>query len=317
MNNDDLRQLFHDATADITPHGTLDDIRAQTTKVDPMARRWFLPSMAAAAAMALVIGGAFWATRDTGQGDSNVAAAPSTIEAAVYYAGDAAIGQRLFAEKHTVPVIGPAGDSSPDAEAVANLAINGQPDDPDYRSLWPAGIGVRDVGFVGDGDILVSLDKPAVRPKTMTDAQARLAADAVARTLLGVFTDAKRVTFGSNALGLGSETTFTGGNDDEALALVSISDLADGATVPAGKLTVKGFAATFEANVAWEILVGGDAVIDSGFATAAEGGVLSPFEFTTNIALEGPGMYTLVVHDTDESGEGRPENRDTKDIMVE
>lgn len=317
MNDDDLRRILTDATADITPHGTLDDIRAQTTKVDPMARRWFLPSLAAAAAMALVIGGAFWATRDTGQGASNVAAAPSTIEAAVYYAGDAAIGQRLFAEKHTVPVIGPAGESSPDAEVLANLAINGKPDDPDYRSLWPAGIAVRDVGFTGDGTILVSLDKPAVRPQAMTDAQARLAANAVARTLLGVFTDAKGVTFGSNALGLGSETTFTGGNDDEVLALVSISGLTNGATVLPGKLTVTGVAAAFEGNVSWEILVGGDAVIDSGFTTAVEGGVLSPFEFTTNIALEGPGTYTLVVRDTDESGEGRPLNQDSKEIVVE
>src|SRR5205085_642511 len=95
--------------------------------------------------------------------------------------------------------------------------------------------------------------------------------------------------------------------DEEALATVQITNLTDGQIVKAGSLTVKGVAATFEANVVWELLLGGDAVVDQGHTTAAECCKLAPYSFTIE-NLE-PGTYTLVVHDSDESGEGRPVNQ--------
>ena len=80
-------------------------------------------------------------------------------------------------------------------------------------------------------------------------------------------------------------------------------------------MTVEGRASTFEANVVWELRVGGDAVVQHGFTTAAECCTLSPYRFTIKDVQ--PGTYTLVVHDTDESGGRRPVNSDSKEIVVE
>ena len=96
---------------------------------------------------------------------------------------------------------------------------------------------------------------------------------------------------------------------------MQISTPGNGETVKAGTVTVTGIAAVYEATVTWELLVGGDAVAASGFATAEECCTFSPYEF--ELELEGGSTYTLVVHDNDESGEGRAVNRDTKDIVVE
>lgn len=325
MNDDDeqLRRLFHDATADIRPQGSLEDIRNRAEKVDPMARRWFLPAMTAAAVMALVIGGAFWMTRDTGGNDDTGPASTPTVsapvDATIYYVGDGATGPRLFRETHRVtPVDGSAG------LAAAKEAVGGTPVDRDYRTGWPTGLSLEGVSYDGSTISVDFADGAAADPsRRMEPADARAAVNALVRTVQDAFDTKAPVAFSiadeaaPRILGVDTSAPQTGGNDDDVLALVSISDLVDGATVPAGKLTVKGLANAFEANVSWEILVGGDAVIDSGFATASECCRLAPFEFTTNIALEGPGTYTLVVRDNDESGEGRPVNRDSKEIVVE
>lgn len=330
MNDDDLRHLFQDATSQVRPQGTLDDIRDRTKKVDPMTRRWFLSSLAAAAVMATVIGGAFWITRETTPDNDSAtiagtpsqdpsSAAPANVETEVLYVGDGARGPRLFAEVHSVRNLG--GDL---ALAAATEAVSGTPIDNDYRQVWPAGLSVDAVSFDQD---LITVDfadgAAADLPSGTEQADAAAAVNALVRTVQAAYQNEAAVEFtiageaAATILGVDTTTPLTGGNDDDVLALVSISDLADGATVEAGKLTVTGFAAAFEANVSWEILVGGDAVIDSGFTTAQECCTLAPFSFTTNIELEGPGTYTLVVHDTDESGLGGAMNQDTKEIVVE
>ena len=82
----------------------------------------------------------------------------------------------------------------------------------------------------------------------------------------------------------------------------------------ATQFEVTGLASAFEANVVWE-LTQGDRVVRHGFTTAAECCTLSPYSFTVTAT---PGDYTLVVHDTDESGgEGIGTNQDTKNITVE
>jgi hypothetical protein len=55
--------------------------------------------------------------------------------------------------------------------------------------------------------------------------------------------------------------------------------------------------------------------VRNGFTTAQECCTLSPYSFDVTAP---PGDYTLVVHDTDESGgEGIGISQDTKDITVE
>jgi len=95
------------------------------------------------------------------------------------------------------------------------------------------------------------------------------------------------------------------------MAPVQIDSPTDGATV-SETFTVTGRAEAFEANVVWE-LKQGDKVVKTDFATAQECCTLSPYSFEVTAP---PGTYTLVVHDTDESGEGRPVNEDTKEIIV-
>ena len=148
---DDLKQLFAEATAGIRPQGTYDDIRTRTEKVDPMARRWFLPTIAAAAVMALVIGGAFWVTQRPDSSTAGPADSPPTTERAVpvYYVGAAAQGDRLFREFQKQQVC--AGEECL-LEAAARTAVEGAPEDGDYRNPWPAGTGVTSASY--DGDVL-------------------------------------------------------------------------------------------------------------------------------------------------------------------
>jgi hypothetical protein len=77
---------------------------------------------------------------------------------------------------------------------------------------------------------------------------------------------------------------------------------------------VTGQAATFEANVQWE-LKQGDTVVRRGFTTAEECCTLAPYSFSVDAPA---GTYTLVVHEEDASGgEGNPPSQDTKEIRVD
>lgn len=332
--NDDLRRLFSDATADIRPQGTLDDIRSRTeTKVDPMTRRWFLPALVAAAVLGLVVGGGFWLQKDDGSTtalpsgtpgavatDAPATADPTPTAVSVFYVGEGADGPRLFSETHRVTAANVP-------LAAVQAAATGTPDDADYRSYWPAGMlpEVRGVHFDGTGETAgITIDVGAAvaadRPRGVTAEQAAIEVQALVRTAQAAFGEKAPVEFYAGdsrldtVLGVPGPT-YTAGNDADDLALVSITSPANNVSVKPGALTVTGQAAAFEANVVWELLVGGDAVAQSGHATAQECCTLSPYEFT--IKDLAPGTYTLVVHDTDESGEGKPENRDSKEIIVE
>lgn len=319
---DDLKQLFAEATANIRPQGTYDDIRTRTEKVDPMARRWFLPTIAAAAMMALVIGGAFWITRDQNDPAAGPANTPTTTERAVpvYYVGAAAQGDRLFREFQKQRVC--AG-----AEclllASARSAVSGTPQDGDYRNPWPAGTSVASASY--DGDVLtvdLTGDQLGELPQGLRGSDGSLAVEQLiysaqaglgqGRVPVQLLVDGSRTP---TVLGVPTAEPLAAAEELDVLAPVQISSPGDGQAFPAGDVKVTGVAAVFEANVLWELLVGGDAVVKSGFATAAECCKHAPYEFVLE-DLE-PGTYTLVVHDEDMSGEGRPVNRDTKEIVVE
>jgi hypothetical protein len=333
--NEDLRRLFQDAASEVRPQGTYDDILERTKKVDPMTRRWFLPVVAAAAVIGLAIGGAAWIARDSDspKGNQGPATTPSSVEptktavamqkrdATVFYLGDGTTGPRLFSESHQVEV----GESRTILEAAANEAVGGEPSDPDYRNVWPAATSITGVSFDGIGDageLQVTFARSvAARPAGISAKEAGMAVDALVRTVQAAAKAPAPVSFyveGSQhqieVLGVPTNEPLAAGADDDSLALVSISSPANGATVPAGDLKVTGMAAAFEANVIWELVVGGDVVVKHGHTTARECCTLAPYEFTINDLA--PGTYTLVVHDEDMSGEGRPVNQDTKEIVV-
>jgi hypothetical protein len=96
------------------------------------------------------------------------------------------------------------------------------------------------------------------------------------------------------------------------LAQVWVTSPSDGSTVHS-PFTVEGVAASFEANVQWELRQG-DVVVTRGYTTGQQCCTMAPYSFQVTAP---PGEYTLVVHDEDASGE-HPEGlwQDTKRVIV-
>ena len=299
-----------------------------------MSKRWFLPTLAVAAVMAAVVGGAFWLVNDDDAGPtasgtpttSVPSTSPSTSGSAgpaeiagravpVYYVGDTAHGTKLYREFQRQDVC-PEVACLLKASAVA--AVNGDPADHEYRTLWPSGSTVGKVS-ADDTTIVIDLasgvhDRPAGLSADDADlaiqqlvysAQAAVGKGRLPVQLLinGQHTD--------TVLGVPTSEPLAAADPDDVLAPVQIDNPSNGSTV-SKTFTVSGRAATFEANVVWELTENGK-VVDHGYTTAQECCTSSPYSFEVTAP---PGTYTLTVHDTDESGEGRPVNQDTKEIVV-
>ena len=288
--------------------------------------RWLPITVAAAAATAVVIAGGAWlAQRHPGSNppvagpgttDTTASSGPAAghpVDATVYYVGATAAGPRLFPETRRVD---DATDT--DLQVAVDEALTGTPKDPDYQNAFKA-LGLTATATADSGAVTIDLSDAAPRPSDMDARTAEAAVQSLVRTA-----DARRQehpagdlhgpgrTRGERA-GRPTDSPVPPAGDDSVLATVLIESPAQGATVPT-PFTVTGRAATFEANVVWE-LKRGDATVRNGFTTAQECCTLSPYSFTVTAP---PGDYTLVVHDTDESdGEGIGTSQDTKDITVE
>ena len=318
MNDDRIRDLLHDAVADVEPRHGVREIRTRT-RAARSHRSWAWGAGGAVAATAVTIA----AVAVLGSGDRDQVPAPAGPPAAsavpVYYLGDTGLGPRLFEESH-----GGASSGDEGRDAVQQ-AVDGDAYDPDYRSDWPAGTRVNRVTSGGDG-ITVDLSGPDLedRPASVPADAARVSLQQVVFTAQGVLRAPGRpVSFtldGSPAhrlLGVAVRAPLSASSADDVLAPVSISTPVD---MPGRDLrplsspvTVEGRASAFEANVQWE-LMRGDTVVRSGFTTAGECCTLSPYSFRFSAP---PGEYTLVVHDEDASGgEGTPSSMDTKRIEI-
>jgi hypothetical protein len=335
--DDELRRALHDAVSDVQPHDALDQIRSRTNKVVPMNRRWLFPTIAAAAATAAVITGVVAVTNRNAGDDAPPVTNPTTTDTTspstvpdgtapgavpVYYVGDTPHGPRLYREFQRQTIC-----QSTDCKLKAAVvsAVNGQPQDPDYRSLWPAGATVGNVSHADDVIVIDLASGIHDLPTGMSAKAAELAVQQVvysAQAAVGagqlpvqLLIDGKHT---DQVLGVPASEPLAEANADDVLAPVQIDTPGNGAAIPAGDaggmVEVSGRAATFEANVVWELMQG-STVVRHGFTTAQECCTLSPFAFTVKNVE--PGTYTLVVHDSDESGEGRPVNQDTKEITVQ
>ncbi|MET0998347.1 MAG: Gmad2 immunoglobulin-like domain-containing protein [Marmoricola sp.] len=320
----DLRGLLDDAVSDVHPRRGLGEIRVRSAR--PSASRWVPLTVGAAAATALVIGGAAWLAQS--RPDRPPAASPTepaastqpsadappprTATVPVYYVGDTTNGRRLFAEQRRV-----ADATGTDLQVAVDEALNGQPLDPDYDP-WPVS-GLTAKATTGDGVVTIDLSGFAGPTGDTGDADARVAlqalvwtADAVTRSTMPVrfLVDGKPA---DTLLATDVSAPVPPTSADSTLSPVLVSSPAEGATVPT-QFEVTGKASTFEANVVWE-LKQGDRTVRNGFTTAQECCTLSPYSFTVTAP---PGEYTLVVHDTDESdGEGVGTTADTKELTVE
>lgn len=236
----------------------------------------------------------------------------------IYWVGDGPGGEpRLFREFHRVQ-----GD--PLTEAARLVMGGGQPDDPDYRTLWPE-VEVADVGAT-DGVLLVQIpgDGFTERPDGMTGRDARLAMQQLVYTLQGVQQErvpvlVKRGGTDFRLLGLPTDVQHEQASALETLNLVSITSPEEGATVTGDTLTVTGVANSFEASGPCRLLVDGVEMVLQGYQS--DGWMedrLFPFE--VDIPLEGISGEAVVQCETDDPSGGAEGNGpavDTKNITIE
>lgn len=238
----------------------------------------------------------------------------------VYYVGDTSRGPRLYREFHRVRTSAPL-------VAAVDEAVAGDPVDADYRSPWPAGASAADVTY--DGDVItVNLEQADVgsselglhnRPDGMSEEEAQVAVQQLIFTAQAALQEGRPgVQFLVNGqrtdtlLGVPASEPLAQGDATDVLAQVWIIEPSEGEEVIA-PFEVSGLAAAFEANVQWELMQG-DRAVQKGFTTAEECCTMAPYSFMVDAP---PGDYTLVVHDTDESGgEGFAPWEDTKQVTI-
>ncbi len=239
----------------------------------------------------------------------------------VYFAGSSPQRVRLFREFHR------AATGDPVSEAVT-LAVSGTPSDPNYRTLWPAGVTARVAAY--DGDVLnVSLRSGSplrTRPAGMNRWRARQAIEQVVFTAQGALgkgrvpvqlrLNGKR---SDQVLGVPTSEPLANGSPLQVLNHVNITAPAQGETVTGKQLKASGVANSFEANVLWRIR-SGTTVVKRGFATA-DGWMddkLFPWSTQIDISKLPAGDYTFVALTDDPSGgaEGPGPHRDTKDFTI-
>ena len=328
MSEDDrIRNLLEDAVADVEPRPALDTLRERTRR--PARNRgwaWAVGGtvLATAATVAVVVAltsspgttGADPSPADGGSEGSGLF--DDSVTGPVYFVGETGHGPRLFPEPHRY--------SDGDQVGQLQLAIDGKAADADYRSYWPAGTTVKSIRAdhnSPEAPVVVDLSGPSLteRPTGVTTAQAQRSVQQVVWTVrtstypqgpVDVRVDGEPVR---DLLGVPVTSPLDAGAAEDVLAQVQVNSPVDGSTWSGSDpITVDGEAASFEANVQWE-LKQGDTVVKQGFTTAQECCTLSPFSFP--IPLPAPGRYTLVVHDDDPSGgEGGAPWQDTKDITV-
>lgn len=349
-----LRRLLDEAVSNVEPREALGSIHART-KVSPMNKKrpWLFAAGAAVVATAATIAAVtvlsddespvagpdpdFAATGSATPEPSEHASEPpsstpspaaaassqapaptSSMETVpVYYTGDTTRGPRLYREFHRTEVTD--GDT---LDAALSEAVATSPDDPDYRTDWPAGTNAQG-SFDGETITVTLGGDPEVplrgRPGGMSAAQAQMAVEQLVYTAQAAVQERAPVQFllfgerTDTLLGVPVSEPLAQGDAIDVLAQVWIIDPGEGAEVePTFK--VSGLAAAFEANVQWELMKG-DQEIRRGFTTAEECCTMAPYEFTVrNVPA---GRYTLVVHDSDPSaGEGPGPWTDTKNVTV-
>jgi hypothetical protein len=234
-----------------------------------------------------------------------------TVTVPVYFVGETSQGTKLYREFRKVEADNPAD------EALA-LMTAGDALDPDYDSVYPDGsfAGVE----IGADAITVELpDESWASPDTLSEADARLAAQQLVYTLQGIAQARLPVEVQldgapADLFGLGGELSNEPETDVRALVNVTVPE--EGAGV-SGSFTASGVSSSFEATTPWEIRQG-DEVVKTGFATA-EGWMDKLYPWETEVDVSGlePGDYTFVAMTDDPSdGEGSGPTEDSKTITV-
>lgn len=329
--DDRLSELLRDAVADVEPTDRLIAIRARTTSHQRAAARpWFYAAAATALATAATVT-AFAVLGDDDARDPEPGPAhhshavdptptPSAQAVPAYFVGETPRGLRLFRE-FDLRTATTGLDARLDA-AIAELQE--PPDDPDYRTLWPAG-SFTSAGQRGDVYTVELADASLHdRPAGLSAAEAGLAVEQVVYTVQAAAHGRVPVQFllDGNPIdqvyGVPTSEPLANGPQADVLSQVMISDPVEGLEVT-GSFTARGAANSFEATVPWRLLDSDGTVVETGFATA-EGSIdrLYPWETTVDVSGLEPGTYTFEAMTDDPSGgaEGAEPFVDTRTITV-
>lgn len=349
--DDELRRLLNEAVDDLDPHEGLTTIKSKTKENKMSARRPVLFGAGGAAiATAAVIGVIAWSGgfgNDDKTDDSEPAGAPTasasvadpspdepqssatapeTDDAApggavpVYYLGDGPNGSVLYREFQQ-------GSGEDVLSTALEAAVSGTPLDPDYRTVWPDGTALQQVGVENDAIVVGLTGDLSDRPADMSERDARMAVQQLVYTAQAA-NGAGRVPVRfqldgaptDTLLGVPTADPVNAASPLKTLSLVSITTPESGQTL-SGTFEATGLINNFEANVHWEILQG-DEVVKDGVGIAE--GWLEPklFPFAVEVDLAGlqPGDYEFRVSTDDPSGgtEGNVGiHTDTKTFTVE
>lgn len=321
----DLTTLLHDAVADVEPADRLAEIR-QATESTPRRFGWYAAGGTALAVAASVTAFSLITSQSTPQAQgpgplssptvAEPSATPSAHTVAAYYVGETPLGPRLYREFHV--------DTGFAELSEGISALMSGPDDPDYRSLWPAGslAGAEFRYDNGDGptQIDVTLADAALRdrPSDVSEAEARLAIEQVIYTVQA-FAGRRlpvQFRFGDNPIdqvfGQPTSEALSNAPQLDVLSLMSISDPAEGLVV-SDSFIARGAASSFEGNVPWKLEAPDGTVVREGFATAGMETHLVEWETETiDVSDLPPGAYTFVART-----EGMKPFTDTRTVVVE
>jgi hypothetical protein len=251
---------------------------------------------------------------------TDVSASGQPIEAAVpvYFAGDGPRGTVLYREFQ--PGIG----MDPVAQS-AMAAVAGPAQDPDYRTLWPAG---TQATASYDGDVItVDLTGAGLhnRPQDMTGRDANLAVQQLVYSVQGAAQTRAGVQLlldgqhSDKVLGVPASEPLTNAKPLDVLSQMSITNPVEGQKVTGGTLEADGVNSSFEATVAYEILdANGQSVAGGAGMADGWGDKLYPWKLSIDVSGLAPGTYTFVARNDDPSGgEGKGPDTDTRTIIIE
>ncbi len=323
---DDLSTLMREAVVDVEPTDRRGELRERVAVASKSRHRRYAITGGLLAA-AVVVTGVAVATQQSGGHETAPAGSKHAIDRtrdhrpayALYYLGSTPHGNRLYREFRD----GPGPQMTP---ATAVSLLQERPNDPDYRTLWPAG-SFSDARVVNDV-IEVEVADPAGLDDRLfrtSAADASLSVEQVIYTVQAAAGDPLPVQFthgGSplaEVIGVPTGEPLERAAQLDVLALASISDPADRRVVD-GSFSAQGRASSFEGNVPWELRSQDGTVVRSGTSqTYGWQGHLYPWA-TGRIDVSDlePGNYTFVVMTADPSGgaEGAGSTVDTRTVII-
>lgn len=314
----DLRALLHDAVDDVEPDDRLGDLRRRTAGGRRTRRSRVAPILAAGVATAAVVAGGVTVglvgggaerpeagDRDRAAAEEGITSSTSERAAALYYLGDTPTGARLYREFGLVPA---DEGSAAVLTALRALTAGDGPDDPDYRTVWPADS--FEDAVVQDDAIVVELGPAGLeRPSDVSPGEASLGLQQVVYTAEGVIGRAVPVVFrhggvtAERVLGLPAPGPVERDRLYATTAPVNISDPVEGLRAD-DVLEAGGTLATPVQAVSWRLEDASGGAVEEGAADILASGVDGTTEhvrgWRVRVDLDGlsPGTYAFVVEAT-------------------